>query len=126
MILKDLAPDEARVHFLLGKLYKSLNNKNLAVRHFTIALSLDPKVMPCCPPSSFVYFLLYSKCFRTDWLQASQQIKEAIESLEDGGHIRRLDDAMNAHTRGRRGGERPIILGALVRINMRNSGPDTV
>ncbi|KAJ9155059.1 Protein bimA [Pleurostoma richardsiae] len=57
MILKDLAPDEARVHFLLGKLYKTLNDKSQAVRHFTQALSLDPK--------------------------ASQQIKEAIESLEE-------------------------------------------
>ncbi|KAI0382896.1 putative 20S cyclosome subunit [Hypomontagnella monticulosa] len=56
-ILKTLAPDEATVHFLLGKLYKSLNDKGSAVRHFTIALNLDPK--------------------------ASQQIKEAIESLED-------------------------------------------
>ncbi|KAI0879605.1 tetratricopeptide [Hypoxylon argillaceum] len=56
-ILKTLAPDEATVHFLLGKLYKALNDKGSAVRHFTIALNLDPK--------------------------ASQQIKEAIESLED-------------------------------------------
>jgi anaphase-promoting complex subunit 3 len=44
MILKDLAPDEARVHFLLGTLYKTMNEKQLAVRHFTIALALDPKV----------------------------------------------------------------------------------
>jgi len=44
MILKDLAPDEARVHFLLGKLSKTLRDKKSAVRHFTIALSLDPKV----------------------------------------------------------------------------------
>ncbi|KAI0969407.1 tetratricopeptide [Xylaria arbuscula] len=56
-ILKTLAPDEATVHFLLGKLYKALNDKGSAVRHFTIALNLDPK--------------------------ANQQIKEAIESLED-------------------------------------------
>ncbi|KAI1877964.1 hypothetical protein JX265_002333 [Neoarthrinium moseri] len=56
-ILKNLAPDEATVHFLLGKLYKTLDDKSSAVRHFTIALNLDPK--------------------------ASQQIKEAIESLED-------------------------------------------
>ncbi|KAI1131633.1 tetratricopeptide [Nemania abortiva] len=60
-ILKTLAPDEATVHFLLGKLYKSLNDKGSAVRHFTIALNLDPK--------------------------ASQQIKEAIESLEDDDSI---------------------------------------
>ncbi|KAJ4403406.1 anaphase-promoting complex subunit cdc27 [Neurospora sp. IMI 360204] len=57
MILKDLAPDRAQVHFLLGKLSKTLHDKKSAVRHFTIALSLDPK--------------------------ASLQIKEAIESLEE-------------------------------------------
>jgi anaphase-promoting complex subunit 3 len=44
MVLKDLAPDEAMVHFLLGRLYKSMHEKGLAVRHFTIALNLDPKV----------------------------------------------------------------------------------
>jgi anaphase-promoting complex subunit 3 len=44
MILKDLAPDEPRVHFLLGKLSKTMGDKKSAVRHFTIALSLDPKV----------------------------------------------------------------------------------
>ncbi|RKF74269.1 Protein bimA [Golovinomyces cichoracearum] len=59
MILKNIAPEEAMVHFLLGKLYKGLKEKGMAVRHFTIALNLDPK--------------------------ASQQIKEAIESLEDEG-----------------------------------------
>jgi anaphase-promoting complex subunit 3 len=49
MVLKDIAPDEAMVHFLLGRLYKILREKGLAVRHFTIALNLDPKV----------YFILY-------------------------------------------------------------------
>lgn len=44
MILKDLAPDEATVHFLLGKLNRRMGDKQLAVRHFTIALALDPKV----------------------------------------------------------------------------------
>ncbi|KAI0481225.1 hypothetical protein GGR56DRAFT_664514 [Xylariaceae sp. FL0804] len=66
-ILKNLAPDEATVHFLLGKLYKSLGDKGQAVRHFTIALNLDPK--------------------------ASQQIKEAIESLEEEDSY---DDSMMA------------------------------
>ncbi|KAI1378335.1 putative 20S cyclosome subunit [Hypoxylon crocopeplum] len=56
-ILKTLAPDESTVHFLLGTLYKALNDKGASVRHFTIALNLDPK--------------------------ASHQIKEAIESFED-------------------------------------------
>jgi anaphase-promoting complex subunit 3 len=53
MILKDLAPDEAGVHFLLGKLYRSINEKQLAVRHFTYALALDPKVR--IPPLANVY-----------------------------------------------------------------------
>jgi anaphase-promoting complex subunit 3 len=44
-VLKSLAPDEAMVHFLLGRLYKSLREKGLAVRHFTVALNLDPKVI---------------------------------------------------------------------------------
>lgn len=44
IILRDLAPNKAEVHFLLGKLAKTLGDKKLAVRHFTIALSLDPKV----------------------------------------------------------------------------------
>ncbi|KAJ4264844.1 anaphase-promoting complex subunit cdc27 [Fusarium torreyae] len=65
MILKDLAPDEATVHFLLGKLYRSMGEKQHSVKHFTIALALDPK--------------------------ASQQIKEAIESFEDDVE---MDDSM--------------------------------
>jgi anaphase-promoting complex subunit 3 len=52
MILKDIAPDEAMVHFLLGRLYKSLRDKGQAVRHFTIALNLDPKVR--CTISSLI------------------------------------------------------------------------
>lgn len=43
-ILKDIAPDEANVHYLLGKLYKMLHDKANAIKHFTTALNLDPKV----------------------------------------------------------------------------------
>lgn len=43
-ILKDVAPDEANVHFLLGKLYKTLHQKANSIKHFTTALNLDPKV----------------------------------------------------------------------------------
>lgn len=56
-ILRDQAPDDANVHFLLGKCYKRMGDKTNAIRHFTIALNLDPK--------------------------ASQLIKEAMESLEE-------------------------------------------
>lgn len=43
-VLKDIAPDEANVHFLLGRAYKQLRQKGSAIRHFTMALNLDPKV----------------------------------------------------------------------------------
>ncbi|KAJ5542882.1 hypothetical protein N7535_005304 [Penicillium sp. DV-2018c] len=56
-VLKDMAPDEANVHYLLGKLYKMLHDKASAIKHFTAALNLDPK--------------------------AAQYIKDAMESLED-------------------------------------------
>ena len=44
VVLRDIAPDEANVHFFLGRVYKSLRQKGNAVKHFTTALSLDPKV----------------------------------------------------------------------------------
>ncbi|KAJ6014905.1 20S cyclosome subunit (BimA/Nuc2/Cdc27) [Penicillium herquei] len=56
-ILKDMAPDEANVHYLLGKLYKTMHDKANAIKHFTTALNLDPK--------------------------AAQFIKDAMESIDD-------------------------------------------
>ena len=44
IVLRDVAPDEANVHFFLGRVYKTLRQKGNAVKHFTTALSLDPKV----------------------------------------------------------------------------------
>lgn len=55
--LKDSAPDDANVHFLLGKCYKRLGQRGSAIRHFTVALNLDPK--------------------------AQQWIKEAMETLDE-------------------------------------------
>lgn len=43
-VLKDLAPDSANVHFMLGRVYKITRDKTSAIRHFTIAMNLDPKV----------------------------------------------------------------------------------
>ena len=45
-VLKDIAPDEANVHFLLGRVYKILRQKGNAIKHFTTAMTLDPKVRP--------------------------------------------------------------------------------
>lgn len=56
-VLKDIVPDEANVHFLLGRAYKQLRQKASAIRHFTMAMNLDPK--------------------------ASRYIKEAMEQMED-------------------------------------------
>lgn len=42
--LKDMDPDNSKVHFFLGQVYKALRQKRSAIRHFTTALSLDPKV----------------------------------------------------------------------------------
>lgn len=50
-ILKDMVPDEANVHFTLAQVYKRSKDKNNAIKHFTTALNLDPKVSH--PISSF-------------------------------------------------------------------------
>jgi anaphase-promoting complex subunit 3 len=74
-VLKDMAPDEANVHFLLGRLYKTLHDKANAIKHFTAALNLDPKVCfslyPPIPSQSLTL------------PQAAQYIKDAMESLDD-------------------------------------------
>jgi anaphase-promoting complex subunit 3 len=69
MILKDIAPDEAMVHFLLGRLYKSLRDKGQAVRHFTIALNLDPKVC-------FIIFPISSQQLICSFRQVSKSKKQ--------------------------------------------------
>lgn len=43
-ILKDRAPDDSSVHYLLGNVCRMLNDKANAIKHFTTALNLDPKV----------------------------------------------------------------------------------
>lgn len=76
-ILKDIAPDEANVHYLLGKLYKMLHDKGNAIKHFTTALNLDPKVSwLCC-----IYGSVTGRANR--FLQAAQYIKDAMETLDE-------------------------------------------
>ncbi|XP_040564895.1 cell division cycle protein 27 homolog isoform X1 [Lepeophtheirus salmonis] len=41
--LKEIIPKESPVYFLMGKVYNKLNNKNLALMHFSWAMDLDPK-----------------------------------------------------------------------------------
>ena len=85
MILRDIAPNNAQVHFLLAKLAKTLGDKRTAVRHFTIALSLDPKVGTNLPLDETRLSLLTFVC------QASGEIKNEIGGLEDEDG---LDDSM--------------------------------
>ena len=59
-VLKDIAPDEANVHFLLGRVYKQLRQKASAIRHFTMALNLDPKV-------SFFFLFSFFVHWKTDF-----------------------------------------------------------
>lgn len=48
-ILRDQAPDEANVWFLLGKCYKGLGERGEALRALTTALNLDAKVSSAVP-----------------------------------------------------------------------------
>jgi anaphase-promoting complex subunit 3 len=43
LYLKDAAPDDPNIHFLLGRCYKKLRDSANAIRHLTIAMNLDPK-----------------------------------------------------------------------------------
>ncbi|EOA83360.1 uncharacterized protein SETTUDRAFT_155897 [Exserohilum turcica Et28A] len=43
LYLKDAAPDDPNIHFLLGRCYKKLRDRSSAIRHLTIAMNLDPK-----------------------------------------------------------------------------------
>jgi anaphase-promoting complex subunit 3 len=43
LLLKDIAPDDPNVHFLLGRCFKRLGQRAEAIRYLTIALNLDPK-----------------------------------------------------------------------------------
>ncbi|KAH7113296.1 hypothetical protein B0J11DRAFT_146674 [Dendryphion nanum] len=44
--LKDCIPDDANVHFLLGRTYNKIGDRGSAIRHYTIAMNLDPKAQP--------------------------------------------------------------------------------
>ena len=44
LVLKDITPEDANVHFLLGKCHAALRDRGTALRHYTCAMNLDPKV----------------------------------------------------------------------------------
>jgi anaphase-promoting complex subunit 3 len=57
--LKSMVPDDCNVHFLLGRVYKALNDRSSALRHFTIAMNLDPKVSRFCDLKDVGFFSLF-------------------------------------------------------------------
>ena len=66
LMLRDLCPDEPRVHLLLAKTYKKMQDKQNALQHFTIAMNLDPKAM--------------------------QQMKDEIETMDEVDYVDEEDD----------------------------------
>lgn len=72
--LQGQAPDEANVHFLLGRCWKGLGNRSEALRSFTQALNLDVKVY--VTPHVFEDSMLTIT-------QAAPFIKEAMDALGD-------------------------------------------
>ncbi|KAI4237781.1 MAG: hypothetical protein LQ352_007919 [Teloschistes flavicans] len=43
-VLKNLQPDDAQVHFMLGKVWLALGNRSETIRCWTVASNLDPKL----------------------------------------------------------------------------------
>jgi len=68
--LKDMAPDEALVHYQLARCYKMRRDKAGAIKHFTMAGNLDPKVCFSVELTlafvQFSMFLLIQDVFLTD------------------------------------------------------------
>ena len=53
-VLKDLVPDEANMHFLLADTYSRLRQRGNALKHYTIASTLDPTVGRPCDERSVI------------------------------------------------------------------------
>jgi len=68
--LKDMAPDEALVHYQLARCYKIRRDKAGAIKHFTMAGNLDPKVCFSIELAlafvQFSMFLLFEDVLSTD------------------------------------------------------------
>jgi len=44
--LRNLVPCEPKMYFLIGKIHKAMGNKSQAMENFTLALNINPKIMP--------------------------------------------------------------------------------
>ncbi|KAI4132782.1 MAG: hypothetical protein LQ338_000486 [Usnochroma carphineum] len=75
-LLKTIAPDEANVFYLLGKVHLMLKQKSEAVRNWTIAGNLDPKVSDGDGDWHHLFLLLTTG-------KAQPLIKEQMERMED-------------------------------------------
>lgn len=106
-LLKDMAPDEANVHFMLGKVHKMRGDKTGAIRHLLVALNLDPKVCLChvwslrqgerdwqAASDRGGYRNAMEPQLTTSPTQASPLIKEAMDGLDDDDDIVDDDEGM--------------------------------
>jgi len=93
-ILRDLGPDRADVHLLLGWSYAMNSEKDLALQNFMVALALDPLISQ--PISTFSVSPTIShfgrQLYSTNYLfQAGSMIRNQINALE-------RDDSDDVHT----------------------------
>jgi len=83
LILRDVVPDEPNVWFLMGRLYKTLRLKAEAVRAFTMALNLDPKVIdyfPCTATATLTLSRLRS-ISRMQWKPLMMKMKTTMMTM---------------------------------------------
>jgi anaphase-promoting complex subunit 3 len=98
-LLRNQAPDEANVWFLLGKCFKGLGERGEALRAFTTALNLDVKV---CFPRLVLWVLLLTDLRRRLsskklWRLLMRRMRRAMMS---DGELARTDHSMSAMSVG--------------------------
>lgn len=84
LILRDVVPDEPNVWFLMGRLYKTLRLKAEAVRAFTMALNLDPKVIADLKLAYMIIMLTISRLHsisRTPWKLSTTKTKTTMTRM---------------------------------------------
>ena len=98
-MLKDIVPDEANVHFSLGNVYKKLRQKGDAIRHFTMALNLDPKVCSPHPPLFLHVFIVFGRLHIISKKQWKSSITTATKTSRCKGNDRCNETAGRQITR---------------------------
>lgn len=93
--LRDQAPDEANVWFLLGKCYKGLGGRGEALRAFTTALNLDVKVCSFAIPEDAVeirgltlsFYGRLRRSSRRLWRRWMRMMKPVVVMRSNGSRV---------------------------------------